>query len=500
MKTSFLTTHPTPPVLYTLIKTHKLDLTKPAQPKEFKIRPIISQCGGPADKISWLLTRILSPLLKFVPAHLTNTNDLINRIKKIDMSQVGAFASFDVEGLYTNVDNPSAIDATMEMLLEYLNKVNLQGLLPEDIYTLLTVVLDANIFKWSNNFFKQLRGLAMGLRLAPILAIIFMHKLELKALSTLLYQFYGRYIDDTLVLATNNDHLNLIFEDLNKAHPQIKFTREDPDATGIPFLNTKLNISNSKLQLGWYRKPTCKNNILHANSAHPKHMKDNVVKSLRKTAIQICNTITARNAAETLVNRIAKQNGYIGSRFPDQRGLGRYRPNTASFKVPFISDKFLQELHQLITKSGLPISLIVIPPPNLKKLLTRSRQYENQCEKENCLICEVNKPGDCKTKGTVYQLECECGEIYIGETGRPLEVRWHEHEAALKNPGAKSYCDKPLALHRSQHHANKPMPTITVKVLHHESDTKRRGILEATEIKEKKPSMNRRQEMKVTLI
>uniref|UniRef100_A0A914Z1A1 Reverse transcriptase domain-containing protein n=1 Tax=Panagrolaimus superbus TaxID=310955 RepID=A0A914Z1A1_9BILA len=332
MKTSFLTTHPTPPVLYTLIKTHKLNVTNSAQPKDYKIRPIISQCSGPTDKIGWLLTRILSPLLKFVPAHLTNTNDLIQRIKEIDMSQVGAFASFDVEGLYTNVDNPSAIDATMEMLIEHLDQINLQGFLPEDIYSLLIVILDANIFRWSNKFFKQLRGLAMGLRLAPLLAIIFLNKLELRALSTMFYKLYGRYIDDTLVLATNNNQLNLIFDNLNKAHPQIKFTREDPTAFGLPYLNTKINISSNKLQLEWYRKPTCKNHILHANSAHPNHMKDNVVKSLRKTALQICNTIKARNEAEILVNNIAKQNGYIGSRFADQRGLGRYRKHTAIFK------------------------------------------------------------------------------------------------------------------------------------------------------------------------
>ena len=156
--------------------------------------------------------------------------------------------------------------------------------------------------QWSNKFFKQLRGLAMGLRLAPLLAIIFLNKLELRALSTMFYKLYGRYIDDTLVLATNNEHLNLIFDNLNKAHPQIKFTREDPSASGLPYLNTKINISSNKLQLEWYRKPTCKNHILHANSAHPNHMKDNVIKSLRKTALQICNTIKARNEAEILVS------------------------------------------------------------------------------------------------------------------------------------------------------------------------------------------------------
>ena len=50
--------------LYGLPKSHKVDIP---------LRPIVSACGDPLDKLTWFLERIISQLLAFVPAHLKNT-------------------------------------------------------------------------------------------------------------------------------------------------------------------------------------------------------------------------------------------------------------------------------------------------------------------------------------------------------------------------------------------------------------------------------------------
>ena len=47
--------------LYGLPKSHKPDTP---------LRPIVSACGDPLDKLTWLLERIISQLLVFVPSHL----------------------------------------------------------------------------------------------------------------------------------------------------------------------------------------------------------------------------------------------------------------------------------------------------------------------------------------------------------------------------------------------------------------------------------------------
>ena len=36
-------------------------------------------------------------------------------------------------------------------------------------------------------------------------------------------------------------------------------------------------------------------------------------------------------------------------------------------------------------------------------------------------------------KGVIYSIPCECGRVYIGETGRTLKQRISEHKRAVKN-------------------------------------------------------------------
>ncbi|XGW35818.1 hypothetical protein V3C99_019196 [Haemonchus contortus] len=46
------------------------------------------------------------------------------------------------------------------------------------IMTLVKECLSCNIFKWAGEYFSQVRGLAMGQRLAPVLAVCFMGRIE----------------------------------------------------------------------------------------------------------------------------------------------------------------------------------------------------------------------------------------------------------------------------------------------------------------------------------
>ena len=47
------------------------------------------------------------------------------------------------------------------------------------------------------------------------------------------------------------------------------------------------------------------------------------------------------------------------------------------------------------------------------------------------------KPKDSREKkantGVVYQYECQCGKVYVGETGRSLKTREGEHKRAIRN-------------------------------------------------------------------
>ena len=49
-------------------------------------------------------------------------------------------------------------------------------------------------------------------------------------------------------------------------------------------------------------------------------------------------------------------------------------------------------------------------------------------------LTKVETPPDpVTTKGVVYRIPCECGSVYVGETGRTLKQRITEHKRAVKN-------------------------------------------------------------------
>ena len=90
-------------------------------------------------------------------------------------------------------------------------------------------------------------------------------------------------------------------------------------------------------------------------------------------------------------------------------------------------------------------------------------------------------------KGTVYKIDCSCKKSYIGETGRPLDVRVKEHKVSTMK------CDQRSAI--SEHLSNNPNHTVewnnVQKLSVNNQDNEKRKLLEAIYIKRLKPELNR---------
>ncbi|RCN46032.1 hypothetical protein ANCCAN_07979 [Ancylostoma caninum] len=222
----FILTFPIVPTYYTSVKIHKIpadvDL-KDITEKEIRTRPIISSCGGPSDRISWFLVKLLSPLLHNVAAHVTNVEEFISALNRSDLPENVCYASFDAVSLYTNIDNDEAIDAVLDLLQRHHNEVHTFGLTGDDLRELLVATLSCNIFQFDGNFYRQKRGLAMGLRISPLLAVVYMDRIERKSLNSGIL-FYKRYIDDVFVIGSADSDLNTLLETLNTCDPNISFT------------------------------------------------------------------------------------------------------------------------------------------------------------------------------------------------------------------------------------------------------------------------------------
>ena len=88
-----------------------------------------------------------------------------------------------------------------------------------------------------------------------------------------------------------------------------------------------------------------------------------------------------------------------------------------------------------------------------------------------------------------------CGETYIGESGRPLKLRLDEHRRALENPA--SYPNEAFSKHRTLRHTVERPPSLSVKILHrHLMNVLERKVMEAMEIKRRRPEINNKEEMR----
>ncbi|EYC01492.1 hypothetical protein Y032_0106g3723 [Ancylostoma ceylanicum] len=464
-------------------------------PETYHIRPIISCVNGPTDRISWFLNKIVSQLLTKIPSHLTNTAQFLDYLRNTNFDQRCVIESFDVTSLYTNVTNSAALQALSEMLELHCRNIEMYGMNRQHIMLLIKECLSCNIFKWSGTYFCQQRGLAMGQRLAPVLAVCFMSKIEQPVLSRLPL-LYCRYIDDCCIVTSTQSEMDECFRVLNQQSQYITLTRETPRCGWLPYLNTQVKLSNGMLNVKWYRKESSKNIIVHASSAHPAAVKRAVVRNMFKTALGVCSGEEERQSSLAQISNKLLSNGYKSRErrarklhIPTSRVS---RSNKLPLCLPFISDKISTEIRQCLIRAQLhdDVVLVNIPNDNIKRQLVRNRLYDRACMSENCVVCPYGKTGDCAKMGVIYEVEClTCHATYIGETGRPLCVRINEHLASKKRESLIT----PLGKHRREDHGGADF-NIRCTILAYESQTSARKALEAFWITERAPRMNSRNE------
>lgn len=101
----------------------------------------------------------------------------------------------DVTSLNTNIPNHEGLMAVARVLTSQKSQYRLSN---QSLCTLLKLVLHSNNFTFDDKHFLQIGGTAMGTKVAPSYANIFMGELKAKMLETVPFQpfLYLRYIDD----------------------------------------------------------------------------------------------------------------------------------------------------------------------------------------------------------------------------------------------------------------------------------------------------------------
>ena len=179
--------------------------------------------------------------------------------------------TIDVVDLYPNIHHEDGLVAMRKALDEQGDKT----VSTDSLMELAECVLKNNIFEHNTSFYRQLRGTAIGTKMAPPYAIIFMSDLEEKILKDYDKKplTWRRYIDDIFMLWQDGEkELEKFLEFLNFYHPTIKFTA-DHSREKIDFLDVSVRKTNNQLVTDLYIKPTDTHRYLHGSSCHVYYSK-----------------------------------------------------------------------------------------------------------------------------------------------------------------------------------------------------------------------------------
>ena len=142
----------------------------------------------------------------------------------------------DVKSLYTVIPNADGLSA----LKHFLEQRTIKDPPTSTLLRLAELVLTTNGFSFDQQFYVQVGGVAMGSKLGPSYACLFVGYQEYLITQQYLGPFphlIKRYIND-IVGATSlpRDELQAFTNFVSNFHPALKFTVEITD-TSIPFLD-----------------------------------------------------------------------------------------------------------------------------------------------------------------------------------------------------------------------------------------------------------------------
>ena len=181
-------------------------------------------------------------------------------------------------------------------------------------------------------FVQRIDGIAMESPLGPLLADIFMAKLERSTLSDIInsVQFYRRYIDDIFIV--HRSDLSELTSAFNAAHPSISFTFEAEKGGLLPFMDVLLErTEHGTVRRSVYHKPTWTGQYLNFFSSVPMQRKRNLVKTLASRVYRISSDECLDNDISKLKD-VLRKNGY-----PDRFIEKNTRPSSQkapNFNVP----------------------------------------------------------------------------------------------------------------------------------------------------------------------
>ncbi|XP_046404093.1 uncharacterized protein LOC124169501 [Ischnura elegans] len=185
----------------------------------------------------------------------------------------------------------------------------------------------------------------------------------------------------------------------------------------IPFLDILIyRKGNGRLGHSVYRKPTHTDLYLNGRSHLHPSQKAAVMSTLIHRAKSICDSESLPKELLHL-KKTFRQNGHNGRDISKALKRAFTNHNTAT----------KEEGEKPIAFAGLPfVSTVSCKIARILKRHDIKTYFRPPAKLRNQLVT-AKDPCGLMTPG-VYQIPCECGQVYVGETGRTIATRMKEHQ------------------------------------------------------------------------
>ena len=227
--------------------------------------------------------------------------------------------------------------------------------------------------------------------------------------------------------------LDHFLQHLNDQHANIKFTMETEEEQSIPFLDVRVTkTANGHLSHQVYRKPTHTDRYLNYRSFHHPSVLQSVSSTLIRRAHDLSDEQHLQGELQHIKTTLTNYNGYPAHKIkvPPKRPPSPTKP-TATVILPYMGTTS-HKLQRILKSAN-----IQVRHRSTKKLHSALHTHKDRKPKDS-------QPG-------IYKIPCECGKVYIGETGRSFSTRLKEHKTCQR----RNELEKSAIVKHAQQHQHK---------------------------------------------
>lgn len=277
------------------------------------VRPIISSIDMIGDELSkWILEKLQLIARKFDKYNVKNSEELVERLKDFTLEKDHRLVLFDYSSMFTNI----GVQETIEIIADNYYIIEKTTCVPlcTFIRALEFFIVTATVFQYDGKFYKQCRGLAMGNRLAQVLAEIRTNVALIQAIETFgadEISFIFKYVDD-IFSAIHKDIIDEVHKRISGYVGGMQLTRTDEDENHeVEYLDCLFQRDPVKMTLThrWAKKCYGSFATLNYHSNHSWSVKNNTVKELIRHA-QSITTTNFLHLTDNLLRRVLRNSSF----------------------------------------------------------------------------------------------------------------------------------------------------------------------------------------------